>query len=70
MWPSLSSDGESFVLLDTEGLHDADKSDEERDVKLFQMTLLLSSTVVYNMKGMYDNKDFVQLGYVRPSALC
>ena len=48
--------GRCLVLLDVEGLADADKGDETHDLNLFVLSLLASSLFVYNTKGTIDAK--------------
>ncbi|WAR22325.1 GBP3-like protein [Mya arenaria] len=43
-----------LILLDTEGLGDVKKGDQKHDNRLFTLAALLSSTLVYNMKGTFD----------------
>ncbi|XP_072572473.1 guanylate-binding protein 2-like [Paramormyrops kingsleyae] len=54
----------TLVLLDTEGLGDVEKGDQENDAWIFALTILLSSTLVYNSKGTIDNQAVENLQYV------
>ncbi|XP_052783276.1 guanylate-binding protein 1-like [Mya arenaria] len=53
-----------LVLLDTEGLGDVAKGDPTHDNKLFTLATLLSSTLVYNMKGVFDQDAVNKLTFV------
>ncbi|XP_052784150.1 guanylate-binding protein 2-like isoform X2 [Mya arenaria] len=53
-----------LVLLDTEGLGDIAKGDPTHDNKLFTLATLLSSTLVYNMKGVFDQDAVNKLTFV------
>ncbi|XP_023663426.2 guanylate-binding protein 7-like isoform X1 [Paramormyrops kingsleyae] len=54
----------TLVLLDTEGLGDVEKGDQENDTWIFALAILLSSTLVYNSKGAIDNQAVENLQYV------
>ncbi|KAM9368070.1 guanylate-binding protein 1-like [Phaethornis superciliosus] len=56
--------GHTLVLLDTEGLGDTKKGDTRNDTWIFVLTLLLSSTLMYNSKGTIDQQALDQLQYV------
>ncbi|XP_051497525.1 guanylate-binding protein 1-like [Apus apus] len=56
--------GHTLVLLDSEGLSDAKKSDTKNDTWIFVLTVLLSSTMIYNSKGTIDQNAMDQLHYV------
>ncbi|XP_053391747.1 guanylate-binding protein 1-like, partial [Mercenaria mercenaria] len=45
---------EALLLIDTEGLADPEKGDTDHDNRLFCLTLLLSSTMLLNVKGVLD----------------
>ncbi|NP_001038355.1 guanylate-binding protein 4 [Danio rerio] len=66
MWcvPHPTKAGTTLVLLDTEGLGDVEKGDSKRDTYIFSLTVLLSSTLVYNSWGTIDNLAIEQLQYV------
>nr|AAI39510.1 Si:ch211-250m6.1 protein [Danio rerio] len=66
MWcvPHPTKAGTSLVLLDTKGLGDVEKGDSKRDTYIFSLTVLLSSTLVYNSRGVIDNKAMEELQYV------
>ena len=61
--PHPKDPSQTLVLLDTEGLHDAEKGDETHDMKLFSLALLLSSCLVYNATGTLDDIIIRQLQY-------
>uniref|UniRef100_A0A8C3K404 GB1/RHD3-type G domain-containing protein n=1 Tax=Calidris pygmaea TaxID=425635 RepID=A0A8C3K404_9CHAR len=65
MWcfPHPRKPGHVLVLLDTEGLGDVEKGDTENDTWIFVLTLLLSSTLIYNSKGTIDQQAMEQLQY-------
>ena len=44
----------ALLLLDTEGLHDPGKASATHDAQIFTLTVLLSSVLVYNIKGTID----------------
>nr|XP_034356732.1 guanylate-binding protein 1-like [Arvicanthis niloticus] len=54
----------TLVLLDTEGLGDVEKSDNQNDCWIFALTILLSSTFVYNSMGAINQQAMDQLQYV------
>ncbi|XP_071583295.1 guanylate-binding protein 1-like isoform X2 [Heliangelus exortis] len=56
--------GHTLVLLDTEGLGDTEKGDTRNDTWIFVLTLLLSSTLMYNSRGTIDQQALDQLHYV------
>ncbi|KAI5615317.1 guanylate-binding protein 1 [Silurus asotus] len=66
MWciPHPNKPGHTLVLLDTEGLGDVYKGDEKHDTWIFCLTVLLSSTLVYNSMGVIDNNAIDKLHYV------
>uniref|UniRef100_A0A8C3K940 GB1/RHD3-type G domain-containing protein n=1 Tax=Calidris pygmaea TaxID=425635 RepID=A0A8C3K940_9CHAR len=66
MWclPHPRKPGHTLVLLDTEGLGDVEKGDTENDTWIFVLTLLLSSTLIYNSRGTIDQQAMEQLHYV------
>ncbi|XP_052771549.1 guanylate-binding protein 3-like isoform X2 [Mya arenaria] len=53
-----------LILLDTEGLGDVKKGDQKHDNRLFTLAALLSSTLVYNMKGTFDQDAVSKLTFV------
>ncbi|WAR28891.1 GBP2-like protein [Mya arenaria] len=53
-----------LVLLDTEGLGDIAEGDPTHDNTLFTLATLLSSTLVYNMKGAFDQDAVNKLTFV------
>ncbi|XP_052035046.1 guanylate-binding protein 1-like isoform X3 [Apodemus sylvaticus] len=53
-----------LVLLDTEGLEDVKKGDNQNDCWIFALAVLLSSTFIYNSLGMINQKAMDQLHYV------
>ncbi|XP_048223687.1 guanylate-binding protein 1-like isoform X2 [Perognathus longimembris pacificus] len=54
----------TLVLLDTEGLGDAEKGDNQNDCGIFALAILLSSTFVYNSMGPINQQAMDQLHYV------
>ncbi|KAM6364692.1 guanylate-binding protein 1-like [Pluvialis apricaria] len=66
MWcvPHPCQPGHTLVLLDTEGLGDVEKGDTKNDTWIFVLTVLLSSTLIYNSKGTIDQQAMEQLHYV------
>ncbi|KAG8433505.1 hypothetical protein GDO86_017697 [Hymenochirus boettgeri] len=57
MWcvPHPDKSARTLVLLDTEGLGDVRKGDSKNDSAILSLSLLLSSTLVYNSKGSIDD---------------
>ncbi|XP_049666225.1 guanylate-binding protein 1-like [Accipiter gentilis] len=66
MWcvPHPCRPGHTLVLLDTEGLGDVEKGDTRNDTWIFVLTILLSSTLIYNSRGTIDQMAMDQLHYV------
>ncbi|KAJ6663880.1 hypothetical protein lerEdw1_009961 [Lerista edwardsae] len=66
MWcrPHPEKPGHTLVLLDTEGLGDVEKSNIENDSWIFALSILLSSTFVYNSMGTIDQFALEKLQYV------
>ncbi|XP_073705467.1 guanylate-binding protein 3-like [Garra rufa] len=66
MWcvPHPNKEGHTLVLLDTEGLGDVDKGDSKNDSWIFCLAVLLSSTLVYNSRGIIDNNALENLHYI------
>nr|XP_060616564.1 guanylate-binding protein 1-like isoform X1 [Anolis sagrei ordinatus] len=66
MWcvPYPDRKDQTLVLLDTEGLGDAEKGDTQNDTWIFALAVLLSSTLVYNSLGTIDQNAMDQLHYV------
>ncbi|XP_066232827.1 guanylate-binding protein 1-like [Saccopteryx leptura] len=54
----------TLVLLDTEGLGDVEKGDNQNDSWIFALAILLSSTFVYNSVGNINQQAMDQLHYV------
>ncbi|XP_042299867.1 guanylate-binding protein 1-like, partial [Sceloporus undulatus] len=54
----------TLVLLDTEGLGDVGKGDTQNDAWIFALSILLSSTLVYNSMGTIDQNTLEKLQYV------
>lgn len=52
------------LVLDTEGLNSPSRSFDV-DVKLFTLTVLLSSTLVYNQKGPISDESFENLNLIQ-----
>ncbi|XP_060551709.1 protein SEY1 homolog isoform X2 [Ruditapes philippinarum] len=57
-----------LVLLDTEGLGDVGKGDQNHDTNLFTLTTLLCNCLVYNIKGAFDNEAISKLTFVTEMA--
>nr|6K2D_A Chain A, Guanylate-binding protein 1 [Homo sapiens] len=66
MWcvPHPKKPGHILVLLDTEGLGDVEKGDNQNDSWIFALAVLLSSTFVYNSIGTINQQAMDQLYYV------
>nr|XP_020141078.1 guanylate-binding protein 1-like [Microcebus murinus] len=66
MWcvPHPSKSDHTLVLLDTEGLGDVEKGDNQNDSWIFSLAILLSSTFVYNSVGIINQQAMDQLHYV------
>ncbi|XP_007444632.3 guanylate-binding protein 1-like [Python bivittatus] len=54
----------TLVLLDTEGLGDVEKSNTKNDSWIFALSILLSSTFIFNSMGTINHYDLEQLHYV------
>ncbi|CAO2600291.1 Guanylate-binding protein 1 [Lemmus lemmus] len=54
----------TLVLLDTEGLGDVEKGDNQNDCWIFALAILLSSIFVYNSMGTINQQAMDQLHYV------
>ncbi|XP_063791218.1 guanylate-binding protein 1-like [Pseudophryne corroboree] len=66
MWclPHPTKDNHTLVLLDTEGLGDVEKGDTRNDTWIFCLAVLLSSTFVYNSRGVIDEDAIEKLRFV------
>ncbi|XP_031231557.1 guanylate-binding protein 4-like [Mastomys coucha] len=66
MWcvPHPQKPDHTLVLLDTEGLGDVEKGDNQNDCWIFALAILLSSTFVYNSMGVINQQAMDQLHYV------
>ncbi|XP_052587176.1 guanylate-binding protein 1-like [Peromyscus californicus insignis] len=66
MWcvPHPQNPGHTLVLLDTEGLGDIEKGDNQNDCWIFALAVLLSSTFIYNSIGTINQQAMDQLQYV------
>ncbi|XP_034355977.1 guanylate-binding protein 2-like [Arvicanthis niloticus] len=66
MWcvPHPKKAGQTLVLLDTEGLEDVEKGDNQNDCWIFALAVLLSSTFIYNSIGTINQQAMDQLHYV------
>ncbi|KAK2488600.1 hypothetical protein MC885_011078 [Smutsia gigantea] len=66
MWcvPHPKKPSHTLVLLDTEGLGDVEKGDNQNDSWIFALAILLSSTFVYNSIGTINQQAMDQLHYV------
>uniref|UniRef100_A0A8D1N5M1 Guanylate binding protein 1, interferon-inducible n=1 Tax=Sus scrofa TaxID=9823 RepID=A0A8D1N5M1_PIG len=60
----------TLVLLDTEGLGDVEKGDNQNDSWLFALAVLLSSTLIYNSVGTISQQAMDQLHYVTELTDC
>ncbi|XP_059544930.1 guanylate-binding protein 1-like isoform X1 [Myotis daubentonii] len=54
----------TLVLLDTKGLGDVEKGDNQNDSWIFALAILLSSTFVYNSMGTINQQAIDELHYV------
>ncbi|XP_054855603.1 guanylate-binding protein 1-like [Eublepharis macularius] len=72
MWclPHPKKHDHTLVLLDTEGLGDVEKSNTENDAWIFALSVLLSSTLVYNSMGTIDQTALEKLQYVTELTKC
>ena len=50
------------MLLDSEGTDSSDSTDHHKD-QIFTLTVLLSSVLIYNSKGVPNRNDLIQLKY-------
>ncbi|NP_034389.2 guanylate-binding protein 1 isoform X1 [Mus musculus] len=66
MWcmPHPEKPEHTLVLLDTEGLKDMQKGDNQNDCWIFALAVLLSSTFIYNSIGTINQQAMDQLHYV------
>ncbi|XP_027985723.2 guanylate-binding protein 5 [Eptesicus fuscus] len=66
MWcvPHPAEPNHTLVLLDTEGLGDVEKGDQNNDTQIFALAILLSSTFVYNTMNKIDQRAIDLLHYV------
>ncbi|XP_017652440.1 guanylate-binding protein 1-like [Nannospalax galili] len=66
MWcvPHPHKPDHTLVLLDTEGLGDIEKGDNQNDCWIFALAILLSSNFVYNSMGPINQQAMDQLHYV------
>ncbi|KAM6217089.1 guanylate-binding protein 2 [Rhynchocyon petersi] len=66
MWcvPHPLKPNHTLVLLDTEGLGDVEKGDNQNDSWIFALVILLSSTFIYNSVGIINQQALDQLHYV------
>uniref|UniRef100_A0A8D0VWL3 Guanylate binding protein 1, interferon-inducible n=1 Tax=Sus scrofa TaxID=9823 RepID=A0A8D0VWL3_PIG len=72
MWcvPHPRNPDHTLVLLDTEGLGDVEKGDNQNDSWLFALAVLLSSTLIYNSVGTISQQAMDQLHYVTELTDC
>ncbi|XP_077192876.1 guanylate-binding protein 1-like [Paroedura picta] len=72
MWclPHPKKHDHTLVLLDTEGLGDVEKGNTENDSWIFSLSVLLSSTLVYNSIGTIDQGALEKLQYVTELTKC
>uniref|UniRef100_UPI00398F6C1B guanylate-binding protein 1-like n=1 Tax=Pristiophorus japonicus TaxID=55135 RepID=UPI00398F6C1B len=59
-----------LVLLDTEGLGDVEKGDKNNDNWIFSLSILLSSTFIYNSRGTIDQHALEDLHFVTQLTQC
>ncbi|KAM7317852.1 guanylate-binding protein 1-like isoform X2 [Alexandromys fortis] len=66
MWcmPHPQKADHTLVLLDTEGLGDVDKGENQNDCWIFALAVLLSSIFIYNSIGTINQQTMDQLHYV------
>ncbi|XP_021017895.1 guanylate-binding protein 6-like isoform X2 [Mus caroli] len=66
MWcvPHPTKPDHTLVLLDTEGLGDVEKGDPKNDSWIFALSVLLSSTFIYNSMSTINHQALEQLHYV------
>ncbi|XP_021018118.1 guanylate-binding protein 6-like isoform X1 [Mus caroli] len=66
MWcvPHPTKPEHTLVLLDTEGLGDVEKGDPKNDSWIFALSVLLSSTLIYNSMSTINHQALEQLHYV------
>ncbi|XP_008846531.1 guanylate-binding protein 1-like [Nannospalax galili] len=66
MWclPHPKKSDHTLVLLDTEGLGDTQKGDNQNDCWIFALAVLLSSTFIYNSMRIINQYAMDQLHYV------
>ncbi|XP_008583407.1 PREDICTED: interferon-induced guanylate-binding protein 2 [Galeopterus variegatus] len=66
MWcvPHPKKPKHTLVLLDTEGLGDVEKGDNQNDSWIFALAVLLSNTFIYNSMGTINQEAMDQLHYV------
>ncbi|XP_078393380.1 guanylate-binding protein 1-like [Cetorhinus maximus] len=66
MWslPHPQRPDQSLILLDTEGLGDPEKGDEQNDNSVFALAILLSSVFVYNSQGTINQHAMNDLHFV------
>ncbi|XP_039072567.1 guanylate-binding protein 4-like [Hyaena hyaena] len=66
MWcvPHPSKLNHTLVFLDTEGLGNLEKEDWKNDSWIFALTVLLSSTLIYNSVGTINHQALEQLHYM------
>ncbi|XP_077303078.1 guanylate-binding protein 4-like [Lithobates pipiens] len=66
MWcvPHPVMEEKTLVLLDTEGLGDVQKGNSKNDLKIFCLSVLLSSVLIYNSRGTIDEDAVEKLRFV------
>ncbi|XP_073491496.1 guanylate-binding protein 1-like isoform X2 [Aquarana catesbeiana] len=66
MWcvPHPTVKDHTLVLLDTEGLGNVHKGDKKNDLKIFCLSVLLSSALIYNGRGTIDEDAVEKLHFV------
>ncbi|EAS06098.2 amine-terminal domain guanylate-binding protein (macronuclear) [Tetrahymena thermophila SB210] len=66
MWsnPQYNENDDLYIFfIDTEGLQSVEQT-QDHDIKIFTLTMLISSFFIYNSKGVIDETSISQLGLV------
>ncbi|XP_051865895.1 guanylate-binding protein 2-like [Pristis pectinata] len=66
MWcrPFPQKPEQHLLLLDTEGLGDAEKGDSDNDTSMISLVILMSSIFIYNCRGNIDQQSMADLHFV------
>ncbi|XP_045178397.1 guanylate-binding protein 1-like [Mercenaria mercenaria] len=62
--PDPRKHNQMLLLIDTEGLGDPEKGNPDHDNQLFCLTLLMSSTMVLNIQGVFDYGALEKLAFI------